>query len=81
VPPQDPQILNRKGSLFLTRPTLGHYIATPEEFRWRADDVLGWIGAGKLRVRVARSFPLAQAADAQVYLASGQALGKVLLEV
>lgn len=81
VPPQDPQILNRKGSLFLTRPTLGHYIATPEEFRWRAGDVLGWIGAGKLRVRVARSFSLAQAADAQVYLASGQALGKVLLEV
>jgi len=81
VPPQDPQILNSKGSLFLTRPTLGHYIATPEEFRWRAGDVLGWMADGKLRVRIARTFPLAQAADAQTYLASGQALGKVLLEV
>ena len=81
VPPQDPQILNSKGSLFLTRPTLGHYIATPEEFRWRAGDVLDWMANGKLRVRIARTFPLAQAADAQTYLASGQALGKVLLEM
>jgi len=81
VPQLDPQILNSKGSLFLTRPTLGHYIATPEEFRWRAGDVLGWMADGKLRVRIARTFPLAQAADAQTYLASGQALGKVLLEV
>lgn len=81
VPPQDPQILNSKGSLFLTRPTLAHYIATPEEFRWRAGDLLGWIADGRLRVRIARSFPLAQSADAQTYLASGQALGKVLLEL
>jgi len=81
APQLDPQILNSKGSLFLTRPTLGHYIATPEEFRWRAGDVLGWMADGKLRVRIARTFPLAQAADAQTYLASGQALGKVLLEV
>ncbi|HEY7849822.1 MAG TPA: quinone oxidoreductase [Ktedonobacterales bacterium] len=81
VGPIDPQILNSKGSLFLTRPTLGHYIATPEEFRWRASDLLGWISGGQLRVRIARSFPLAQAAEAQEYLASAQALGKVLLEL
>ena len=81
VPPLDPQMLNRKGSLFLTRPTLAHYIATPDEFRWRAGDLLGWIADGRLRVRIARTFPLAQAADAHSYLASGQALGKVLLEV
>ncbi|HEX8995140.1 MAG TPA: quinone oxidoreductase [Ktedonobacterales bacterium] len=81
VPPLDPQILNSKGSLFLTRPTLVHYIATPEEFRWRSGDVLNWISEGKLRVRIARSFPLAQAGDAHSYLASAQALGKVLLEV
>jgi NADPH:quinone reductase len=80
VGPIDPQILNSKGSLFLTRPTLGHYVATPEEFRWRSGDLLGLIGAGKLRVRIASSFPLAQAGEAQTYLASAQALGKVLLE-
>ncbi len=81
VSPIDPQILNSKGSLFLTRPTLGHYIATPEEFRWRSGDILGWIASGQLNVRIARAFPLAQAAEAQTYLASAQALGKVLLEV
>lgn len=77
----DPQTLNAKGSLFLTRPTLVHYIATPDEFHWRASDLFGWIRDGKLRVRVARAFPLAQAAEAQQYLASAQALGKVLLSV
>lgn len=81
VPPVDPQILNSKGSLFLTRPTLIHYIATPEELRWRSGDLLNWMSAGQLRVRVAQTFPLAQAAEAQAYLASAQALGKVLLEV
>lgn len=77
----DPQILNAKGSLFLTRPTLAHYIATPKEFHWRASDLLGWMSGGKLRVRIARSFPLERAGEAQAYLASAQALGKVLLEV
>jgi NADPH2:quinone reductase len=81
VPPVDPQILNAKGSLFLTRPTLIHYIATPEEFHWRAGVLLDWIGNNRLRVRIARSFPLAQAGDAQAYLASAQAMGKVLLEI
>ena len=81
VGPFDPQILNAKGSLFLTRPTLVHYIATPEEFRWRSSDVLNWISSGQLRVRIARTFPLEQAGEAQTYLASAQALGKVLLEV
>ena len=81
VGPFDPQILNAKGSLFLTRPTLVHYIATPEEFQWRSSDVLNWISSGQLRVRIARTFPLAQAGEAQSYLASAQALGKVLLEV
>ena len=81
VGPFDPQILNAKGSLFLTRPTLVHYIATPEEFRWRSSDLLSWISSGQLRVRIARTFPLAQAGEAQAYLASAQAMGKVLLEV
>ncbi|HZC07177.1 MAG TPA: quinone oxidoreductase [Ktedonobacterales bacterium] len=81
VEPVNPQILNSKGSLFLTRPTLVHYIATPEEFRSRSGALLGWISEGKLRVRIARTFPLAQAGDAQAYLASGQAMGKILLEI
>lgn len=81
VSPLDPQILNSKGSLFLTRPTLAHYITTPEEFRWRSSDILNWISEGKLKVRIARTFPLAQAGEAHSYLASAQALGKILLEV
>ncbi len=81
VSPIDPQILNSKGSLFLTRPTLVHSIATPEEFRWRSGDVLNWINDGKLRIRIARTFSLEQASEAQAYLASGQAMGKILLEI
>lgn len=77
----DPQLLNSKGSLFLTRPTLAHFIATPEDFHQHADDVLRWVSEGHLRVRVAKTFPLEQAAQAHAYLASAQALGKVLLTV
>ncbi|MGE5098790.1 MAG: quinone oxidoreductase family protein, partial [Deltaproteobacteria bacterium] len=58
VPPFDPQILNRKGSLFLTRPTLGHYVATREELLWRADEVLGSVASGQLSVRIGAEFPL-----------------------
>ncbi len=81
VAPLDPQTLNAKGSLFLTRPTLIHYIATPEEFRWRSSDLLGWIAAGQLRVRIARTFPLAQAGEAHAYLANERPMGKIVLEV
>ena len=80
VAPFDPQILNARGSLFLTRPTLGHYVATREELLWRANDLFTWIAAGQLKVRVDRGFPLAQAAEAQAYLATGAALGKTLIE-
>lgn len=79
VPPIDPQILNAKGSLFLTRPTLRDYILTREELLGRAGDVLGWVRAGRLRVRIDRTFPLAQAAEAHRYLASRQSTGKLLL--
>jgi NADPH2:quinone reductase len=81
VAPLDPQILNAKGSLFLTRPTLVNYIATPEEFRWRAGDLLGWIAGGQLRVRIARTFPLAQASEAHAYLVTERPMGKIVLEV
>jgi NADPH2:quinone reductase len=79
VPPIDPLTLNAKGSLYLTRPTLGAYIATREEFLGRAADIFAWMAEGRLRVRVDRTFPLREAAEAHRYLASRQALGKVLL--
>ena len=79
VAPLDPQVLNAKGSLFLTRPTLGHYVAERGELLQRAGDLFGWIAAGELQVRIAATFPLAEAAQAQTYLASRQAKGKVLL--
>jgi NADPH:quinone reductase len=79
VPPVDPQVLNRKGSLFLTRPTLVNYTANREELRWRADDLFRWIEAGELKVRIDRTFPLSAAAEAHQYLESRQTRGKVLL--
>ena len=79
VPPIDPLLLSRKGSLFMTRPTLGHYIATREELVWRAGDVLGWVSEGALSVRIDREVPLAQAADAHRALEERRTTGKVLL--
>ena len=79
VPPFDPLLLSRKGSLFLTRPTLGHYIATRDELVWRAGEVLGWVEQGALSVRVDREVPLAQAAEAHRALEERRTTGKVLL--
>jgi NADPH2:quinone reductase len=79
VPPVDPQILNRKGSLFLTRPTLAHYTATRDELVARADELLGWVADGSLDVRVGATFPLADAADAHRALEGRATTGKVLL--
>jgi NADPH2:quinone reductase len=79
VPPVDIQVLNQKGSLFLTRPTSRDYMLTREEYAKRAGDVLGWIAAGRLKVRIDRTFPLAQAADAHKALAGRGTAGKVLL--
>lgn len=79
VEPLDPQVLNRKGSLFLTRPSLGHYVAERSELEWRARDLFTWIAAGELAVRVDRTFPLADAAAAHTYLEAGRTTGKVLL--
>jgi NADPH2:quinone reductase len=80
VPPFDPQLLNAKGSLFLTRPSLGHYTASRQELLQRASDVLGWINAGQIKLRVEHVYPLAQAAVAQAALAGRQTTGKVVLE-
>jgi NADPH2:quinone reductase len=75
----DPQVLNAKGSLWLTRPSLAHYILTRAELTARADEVLGWIASGKLRLRIDSTFPLADAAQAHRALASRSTMGKVLL--
>ena len=79
VPPFDPQLLNRKGSLFLTRPTLNDYVATRAELLARANALFDWIRDGALHVRIGAEFPLAKAGDAQRALASRQTTGKVLL--
>jgi NADPH2:quinone reductase len=75
----DPQVLNQKGSLFLTRPSLGHYIATREELSQRAGEVLGWIRDGKLKLRTELEFPLKDAAEAHRALEGRKTTGKVLL--
>jgi NADPH2:quinone reductase len=81
VAPIDPNILNPKGSLYLTRPSLAHYTATTEELDARAGDVLNWIGAGKLHLRVDHTYPLADAAQAHRDLESRKTAGKLLLAV
>jgi NADPH2:quinone reductase len=79
VAPVDPRILNAKGSLFLTRPSLHHYTHTREELLQRAGDVLGWVREGRLRLRLDRTSPLAEAAAAHRRLEGRQALGKIVL--
>ena len=79
VEPIDPQILNRGGSLFLTRPSLGHYVDEREELVERARDLFGWITSGQLEVRIDQSFPLAEAGKAHEYMEARKTKGKVLL--
>jgi len=79
VPPFDPSILNQKGSLFLTRPSLAHHCLTREELLWRAGDVLGWVASGKLKLHIDRVYPMSQAAQAHIDLAGRKTVGKLLL--
>jgi NADPH2:quinone reductase len=79
VPPFDLIKLSQKGSLFVTRPTLAHYIVTREDLEWRAGDVLGWIAAGKLKLRIHKEYPLADAAQAHRDLEGRKTTGKLLL--
>ncbi len=79
VEPVDPGILNVKGSLFLTRPTMAHYIPTREALLQRAGDVLGWIGNGELDLRIGDRFALADAADAHRALQGRKTTGKVVI--
>ncbi|HEX9838807.1 MAG TPA: quinone oxidoreductase [Anaerolineales bacterium] len=79
VSPIDPQTLNAKGSLYLTRPFIGHYTSDRAELMWRVNDLFSWVAAGELKVRIDKTFPLADAAEAHRYLESRQSKGKVLL--
>jgi NADPH2:quinone reductase len=81
VPPFDPAILNARGSLFLTRPSLGHYLATPEELRWRVGELMPLVTSGALKVRISGVYALAEAARAHQDLESRATTGKLLLRV
>jgi NADPH2:quinone reductase len=79
VPPFDLIKLSQKGSLFITRPTLAHYISDPAELQQRATDVLGWAASGKLKVRIGQKYPLKDAAQAHRDLEGRKTTGKTLL--
>jgi NADPH2:quinone reductase len=79
VPPMDPQLLNRKGSLFMTRPKLDDYVATRQELESRGHELLGWVKSGELDVRIGAEFPLRDAAEAHRELEARKTTGKVLL--
>ncbi len=79
VPPFDPQRLNAAGSLFLTRPSLVHYTRTPDEFAWRAGELLDAIAAGTINVTVSERYPLADAAQAHRDLQGRKTVGSVVL--
>jgi NADPH2:quinone reductase len=79
VPPVDLQTLNARGSLFVTRPSIFHYIADRGELLQRAGDVLDLLGAGKLSVRIDHELPLSRAEEAHRLLASRKSAGKILL--
>ncbi|MCE2437968.1 MAG: quinone oxidoreductase [Candidatus Latescibacteria bacterium] len=79
VPPVDPLLLSRHGSIFMTRPTLVDYTATREELQGRAGELLGWIQTGKLSLRIDRTLPLSDAREAHRLLEGRRTKGKVLL--
>jgi NADPH:quinone reductase len=79
VPPFDPQILNQKGGLFLTRPSLAQYTATREELLWRGESILSWIGNNTLKVRIGGTYPLSEAAQAHRDLEGRKTTGKLIL--
>jgi len=79
VPPFDPMKLTAKGSLVLTRPSLGHFISTRDELEQRANDVLGWIAAGKVKLRIAHIYRLEEAQQAHRDLEGRKTTGKLVL--
>lgn len=81
VPEITPLLLMQKGSIYLTRPTMAHYLRTPEERRARTDDLFSWIQDGSLDVRIGERFSLEQASDAHRALEGRNTTGKVLIEI
>jgi NADPH2:quinone reductase len=81
VPPFDPQVLNSKGSLYLTRPTMKNYLASQQELLARSRDLFQWIERGSLSVRIDRTYGLADAAEAHRALESRKTTGKLLLAI
>jgi NADPH2:quinone reductase len=79
VPPFDAALLAQKGSLYLTRPSLAQYTLTREELLWRAGDVLNWVTTGELKLRIEKTFPLSEAAEAHSQLEGRATTGKILL--
>jgi NADPH2:quinone reductase len=79
--PFDTRTLTAKGSIFLARPTLNSHISNPDELAWRSEDVFRWIGEGKLRLRIDREYPLAEAAQSHRDMEARKTAGKLLLRV
>jgi NADPH:quinone reductase len=79
LPPFDLNILNPKGSLYVTRPSLAHYTSTREELEWRAGNILAWVADGSLKLRIDRTYPLDAAPEAHRALANRETTGKVVL--
>jgi len=79
VPAVAPLILAEKGSIFLTRPTMAHYIQTRDELLSRANDLFDWVSTGALDVRIGHRYPLGRAGDAHRALEGRETTGKVLL--
>jgi NADPH2:quinone reductase len=79
VPPFDPQRLNAGGSLYLTRPTMGHYLRDARERRWRSDEVFAAAAEGSLKVRIGARYPLGEASRAHEDLEQRRTTGKVIL--
>src|SRR4051812_14453955 len=80
VGPVEPLTLSQKGSLFLTRPNLAHYISDPAELQWRSSDIFDWIGSGKLKSRIYKIYPLSEASVAHRDLEARKTSGKLLLK-
>src|SRR5206468_1521396 len=79
VPPFDLIQLSRKGSLFVTRPTLAHYTASRAELEQRAGDLFAWMKEGKLKLRLEHTYPLSEAQQAHRDLEGRKTTGKLLL--
>jgi NADPH2:quinone reductase len=79
VPPFDPILLSQKGSIFLTRPSLAHYVASREELEQRSRDVCEQVSSGKLKLRIGQVYKLSEAAQAQRDLEGRKTTGKLLL--